>query len=184
MNTWLLRPFTYIAGSKALLLGWAVMLVTSVVAYFSKTHFDGAIDAHAGATVMPYFIYLLEAVIAWGCMVLACYAAAAIFARSSFRLIDIAGTLALARTPLLAIALINFGMPVVENPMDINPTVITLALISLPFFIWMLVLMYQGFSVSVNMKGNKAVIVFIVALIVAEVISKALISFTFPLLLP
>lgn len=183
MNTWLLRPFTYIAGSKALLTGWLVMLATSVVAYFSKTHFDGAIDAHAGATGMPYFIYLLEALIAWGCMVLACYAAAAIFARTSFRLIDIAGTLALARSPLLIIALINFAMPPLENPLDIDPTVIILALISLPFFIWMLVLMYQGFSVSANMKGNEAVIIFILALIVAEVISKVLISFTFPLLI-
>jgi hypothetical protein len=182
MNTWLLRPFTYIAGSKALLAGWVVMLVTSVVAYFSKTHFDGAVDAHAAAAVMPYYIHLLEALVAWGCMVLACFAAAAIVARSSFRFIDIAGTLALARAPLLIIALINFAMPTVTGPADLNPTAITLALVSLPFVIWMLVLMYQGFSVSTNLKGAKAVIIFIAALLVAEVVSKVLIMSAFPLL--
>lgn len=183
MNTWLLRPFTYIAGSKALLAGWVMMLITSVVAYFSKTHFDGAIDAHVGATMVPYFIYLLEALMAWGCLVLACYAAAAIFARTSFRLIDIAGTLALARAPLLFIALINFAMPATVNPTAISPMVIVLALVCLPVFIWMLVLMYQAFSISVNLKGTKAVIIFIAALLVAEVVSKALMHFTLPLMI-
>lgn len=183
MNTWLLRPFTYIAGSKALLAGWMMMLITSVVAYFSKTHFDGAIDAHIGTTVTPYFIYLLETLLSWGCMVLACYAAAAFFARTSFRLIDIAGTLALARAPLLLVALINFAMPATVVPTAITPMVIVLALICLPIFIWMLVLMYQAFSISVNLKGNKAVIIFIITLLVAEVVSKVLMHFTLPLLI-
>lgn len=183
MNTWLLRPFTYIAGSKAFLTGWAIMLITSVVAYFSKTHFDGAVDAHVGATVTPYFIYLLEALIAWGCMVLACYAAAALFAHTAFRFIDIAGTLALARAPLLIIALLNFAMPPVLNVADLSPLVITLTLICLPVFVWMLMLMYQAFSVSANLKGNKAVVIFIVALLVAEVVSKALMYLIFPYLI-
>ncbi|MGN7821481.1 hypothetical protein ACTJJB_15215 [Chitinophaga sp. 22536] len=183
MNTWLLRPFTYIAGGKALLAGWVIMLITSVVAYFSKTHFDGAIDAHIGSTVTPYYIYLLETLIAWGCMVLACYAAAALFARTSFRLIDIAGTLALARAPLLLAALINFAMPARVDPTAIDPMVIVFALICLPVFVWMLVLMYQAFSISANLKGNKAVIIFIVTLLVAEVVSKLLMQFTLPLML-
>ena len=38
--------------------------------------------------------------------------------------------------------------------------------------IWMIYLMYRAFSVSCNLKGGKAVVLFIAALIAAEVISK------------
>lgn len=182
MNTWLFRPFTYIAGGKALLTGWLIMLLTSVVAYFSRTHFDGAIDAHASFLTLPYYVYLLETLIAWGSVVACCYAAAVIFARTSFRFVDLAGTTALARTPMLGFALLNFVMPPVSMASDITPMVLALSLLGLPFLIWTLILLYQAFSVSTNMKGNKAILIFIGALLVAEVLSKVLITYLFPIM--
>ncbi|RBL88924.1 YIP1 family protein [Chitinophaga flava] len=181
MTTWLFRPFTYIAGGKALLAGWIIMLITAVAAYFSGTHFDGAIDAHA-TWPAPYYHYLLEPLIAWLCTVIICYVAAKIFSKSSFRLIDLAGTLALARAPLLILALVNFAMPVVRTPADITPQAMAIGLIAAPFVGWMLVLLYQAFSISTNLKGNKAVIIFISALLVAEIVSKILPPLSLPLL--
>ncbi|MBC9932210.1 YIP1 family protein [Chitinophaga qingshengii] len=182
MNTWLFRPFTYIAGGKALLTGWLIMLFTSVVAYFSKTHFDGAIDAHSSFLTLPYFVYLLETLIAWGSVVICCYTAAVIFARTSFRFIDLAGTTALARTPMLGFALLNFIVPPVTNISDVTPMMLALSLAGLPFLIWTLILLYQAFSVSTNMKGNKAILIFIGSLLVAEALSKVLLHYLFPIM--
>jgi hypothetical protein len=51
MRIWLFNPFKYIAGSKALLIGWTVMLATAGVAFLSKTQFDGVIDVHGSLPV-------------------------------------------------------------------------------------------------------------------------------------
>ena len=41
--------------------------------------------------------------------------------------------------------------------------------------VWMVALMYRAYAVSCNIKGAKAIITFIVSLIGAEVLSKAVI---------
>ena len=40
-----INPFRFVAGSKALLFGWGIMLVASVIAWKSNTHFDGVLEA-------------------------------------------------------------------------------------------------------------------------------------------
>jgi hypothetical protein len=64
MKILLFNPFKYVAGLKALLIGLLVMLIIAVVAFFSKTHFDGIIDAHTGH-ILPFYWYLLEPLLAW-----------------------------------------------------------------------------------------------------------------------
>jgi hypothetical protein len=171
MSTWIFNPFKYIAGLKALIIGWAIMLATACVAFLSKTHFDGVIDVHCGLIIsLPW--YILEQLIAWTSAVIIFYMAGLIFSGSSIRFIDVAGTMALARWPASFVALINFAMPHVNNIHDISAGFIITALAGLIFVIWMIALMYHAFTVSCNMKGSKATIVFIGALLVAEVFSK------------
>ena len=173
MKILLFNPFKYVAGLKALLIGLIAMLITAVVAFFSKTHFDGVIDAHTGH-ILPFYWYLLEPLLAWIGAVIPFYLAARILSRSSVRLIDMAGTLALARWPYLFVAALNFDLPSAP-PADIHQigSGLILALVAeLLLGIWMVALMYNAFTVSSNLKGRRGTLIFITTLLVAEVLSK------------
>ncbi len=49
------------------------------------------------------------------------------------------------------------------------------AIIAILMIIWMVALMYKAYTVSCNLKGAKAVVTFIISLILAEIVSKILI---------
>lgn len=174
MKTWLINPFTYIAGYTALAIGFLFMTVTLFVAFYSRTHFDGAIDAHIGLAA-PFSIYVLEQLIAWGSMVLTCCVVALFIRRSAFRIIDIAGTIALSRAPMLLIAFMGF-IPAFHHskPGEISNIVLLFGLVMIIPVIWMITLMYNAFITSTNIKGTKATIAFITALILAEILSISL----------
>jgi len=180
MKKWLFNPFVYIAGARSLVIGWVIMLITACICMYSHTHFDGVLDAHNGRVTLAS-MYFIEPFTDWICLVLALYLGGIIFSKSTIRFIDVAGTLALARWPLLFYSIIGFGL----NPRGINEhsdinalvnsvtgTMILLAIIGGGFVIWMVVLLYNAFSVSCNIKGGKAAGVFIGGLAVAEAITK------------
>lgn len=176
MTQALFNPFLRIAGTKALLIGLITLLVTAVIAYYSHCHFDGAIDAHIG-TITPMWFYPAEALIDWLCLTLLFYISGIIFSQSAIRFIDVAGTMALARWPMIFIALLAF-IPVVQpqNIHDVNASIIIFGFTLLIFTIWMIALMYNAYTVSCNIKGSKATISFIATLICAEIISKLIIT--------
>ena len=175
MTTWLFNPFTYVAGLKSLLIGWALMLLTAFIAHYSGAHFDGAIDVHGSSKVFPAWCFFMEQLIAWGSLVITIFLAGLFFSTSSVRFIDVAGTVALARGPLLIIAILHFAIS--QPEMDLVDIVIIL--IEVVFIIWMIALLYNAFKVSCNMKGNKAAGLFIVSLVVAEVISKVILHYLY-----
>ena len=173
MKILLFNPFKYVAGLKALLIGLIAMLITAVVAFFSKTHFDGVIDTHTGLKA-PFCVYLLDQLNAWGCAVLLFYIAARIFSKSAIRFIDFAGTLALARWPMIFTAIISFGVNVskpIVTASDISISMIVIAFVSIIFSIWMIALSYNAFRISSNLKKETAIGAFIGAIILAEILS-------------
>ena len=179
MKKWFFNPFIYVAGSKSLLIGWSAMLVTAFIGIYSKTYFDGVLDAHPGD--LPLYRYFIAQLIDWGCGVAMLYTAGRIFSASSIRFIDIAGTHALARWVMIFPAFIGFGITAVPDPAThtvkeltdaITPLMIALSLLSTVFLIWMVALMYNAFSVSTNIKGGRAGGIFAIALLVAEIASK------------
>jgi hypothetical protein len=182
MRKWLFNPFIYIAGAGALLMGWVFMTVTAVVGYYSLTHFDGPIDMHVGRAA-PIQFYFIEQLVSWLCLTAAFFAAGKLFSHSRIRFIDVAGTMALARWPALVSAVIGFGIDIPSelNSLEkltaaITPATILFALLSCVMLIWMIALMYNAFVVSCHIKSSKATVVFIGGLIVAEIISKLILS--------
>ncbi len=191
MKKWLFNPFIYIAGEKALIIGWSVMLLTAFICSFSNTHFDGAIDVHSGHATSG-IVYFIEPVIDWASLTISLYLFGRFFSQSAVRLIDIAGTIALARWPLIFFSFIGFGikpikqLPITSDPAQILKSIdgltIALSLFGLVFVIWFIALLYNAFSVSANLKGSKSAWVFIAGLIVAEVISQVALHYTYSLL--
>lgn len=180
MRTRLINPFKYVAGTKALLIGLTAMLATAVIAFFSLTHFDGVLDEHYGALderyglSTPFRWFLIDQLLAWLPAVIIFYLAGVLFSRSAVRFIDIAGTLALARWPYIFLALLNWVMPPTfpKDIHDIDRGLILYALITLLIMIWLIALFYNAFSTSTNLKKSRGTIIFILALLVAEALSK------------
>jgi hypothetical protein len=174
MKQLLFNPFVKIAGAKALLLGWLFILITIITAYISQIHFTGAFDVKLG-NAAPLWLFVFESLLAWLSIVICMQLAATISAKRSVRIIDIAGTMALARWPMLPVTFLGF-IPI-ELPdnisfdlMDYSGALI-LALLMIPFTIWMIVLMFNGYKVSTGLKGTRLIVSFLIAAIFAEVLS-------------
>jgi hypothetical protein len=182
------NPFVYIAGVEALLIGMAVILLAGYVGSLSHTHFDGVLDMHTGAHA-HLAVFLLEGVADWLCLGLVLLVMGRIVSKTSFRTIDILGTQALARWPTILTSLLTlapafqrFGRFLVEHLIkrgdmtgfDISDAVVfmVVVLLSLLLLCWTVALMYKSYSVSCNMKGEKAIGTFIAGLILAEIVSK------------
>ncbi len=197
--TWLFAPFKYIAGVKALAAGIPVMALISYIAYHSNVYFDGALDIHVGAAqqTAPYLLHAFYQLCAWSSLSLVFYITGRIVTKTSVRLIDIIGTLALSQAPLIFAALwgfipfshVDFGNPDIQS-LTVNdligiftenflPLMIS-ALVMVVFNVWSIILKYNAYSVSANVKGVKGGVSFAVALIAAEILSKILIAVISP----
>lgn len=184
----LFQPFVFVAGGGALVAGLVIMLLTGWLGWLSGTHFDGVLDAHIGWGG-PLWFALAEGVANWLCMTVPALVAGKLLSKSAFRMIDLAGTQALARWPMLLISLAclpdavgRFSKRLAETVLKPTPELpaldgdavvflMTLVLM-LACTVWMVALMYQSFSISCNVRGGKAVGTFVVVLLLAETLSK------------
>jgi len=188
LSQWLFNPFRFVAGFKALLLGLAIIFISALVGSFGNTHFDGVLDVHIGLEA-PLWFFLAEGLINWICMVIPLFFFGLIVSRSSFRMIDVFGTQALARWPYLITAVVmlpganqrfgiylmsRFASTTTSGTMDYTDMLIFIfaMLVAVVMAVWMVALMYRAYAVSCNIKGARAIVTFIVSLIGAEVLSK------------
>jgi hypothetical protein len=177
-----------VAGYKALLLGLSIILVSALAASFGNTHFDGVLDVHIGLEA-PLWLFFAEGLINWVSLAVPLLLFGLIVSRSSFRLIDVLGTQALARWPYLVTALVmlpsgnrRFSEYLMSKFVQATPAVainyadvfifVLAAILAVLMIIWTVALMYRAYAVSCNIKGVKAVVTFIVSLIGAEALSK------------
>lgn len=185
---WLFNPFAYIAGGQALIVGLIGILAAGLLGSLGNVHFDGVLDTHIGAKA-PLWLFIAEGFIDWLCLAILLLLAGLICKGRSFRAIDVLGTQALSRWPMLLSAAAGILpanqrvlaelMKLAQNPkqpltLPVADTVVfaVAMIIGLVMIIWMVMLMYQGYTVSCNLQGAKAVVSFIVVLLIAEVISK------------
>ena len=171
----LINPFERIAGWHALFVGFAAMALTAVIGKINNVAFDGVLDIHVG-TMFSFVTSFAMQAINFLSMFLTMWLAALCFSKTKLRAIDVAGTMSLARVPMLLPAIVCFLPVAPENLFDI-PRVIIFSLVCIPFIVWMIALMYNAYTVSCHLKGVRAVVSFIGALLVAEIVSKIIIIF-------
>lgn len=190
--TWLFNPFHYLAGGTALGFGFLIIIVSGLIAYLTNSHFDGVLDFHSGMKT-PIWFNLSEVLFDWIILGLCLLILGRCISKTRFRFIDVFGTQALARFPTLFMALITL-LPGYQSLLDklmvatpMNAVAIitenigglmiltAIGLVVLVMVIWMVVLMYRAFAISCNVTGKKAIIGFIITLIIAEILSKVVI---------
>ncbi|TVR39056.1 MAG: hypothetical protein EA394_10010 [Bacteroidia bacterium] len=185
------NPFVYIAGEKALLTGMTVIILSAFVGNWSNTWLDGILDMHYGPPA-PFTWHLAMGLINWLCLVLVLTPLAYILTDTRIRFVDLAGTLALARFPMLFAVLtgffkaparvsedllyrlLNVGEPVNVTAFDYGFTVL-LGLLVILMIVWQVALSFNAYKMSANLSGTRAGISFSAGFVVAYIISKALI---------
>jgi len=172
---WLINPFERIAGWQALVIGFAVMVLIAVVSNLNGIFFNGVLYIQIGAS-FGFFALFAKQFVDFLILFLTMWIAGVCFSKSRLRAIDVAGTMALARAPMLLVVVICF-LPVAPVSLYDIPRIIIFLLICIPFMIWMVALMYNAYTVSCHLKGNKAVVSFIGALVVAEIVSRVVTFF-------
>ena len=191
----LFRPHEHIAGFKALWIGVLAILLTGIINIFSLTHLDGIIDVHFGEKAIPNLLFIIEGFANWLIFSIVLFISGIIFSKSSIRIIDVLGTQAMARWPMLIMAVSAISIPHAEivqyfshkylhpgeAPLPLTYLQIILFIISMLIIvvtiIWMVMLMYRAFSISCNIKGSKAIAIFIGGMIVAETLAKFFLLF-------
>lgn len=195
------NPFQRIAGGASLAAGVAILVITGAIAAPARAHLDGVLDTHVGMPA-PFWVFPAEGIVNWLSLALVLWIAGAILkGPSAFRALDLLGTQALARWPFLLtvvachlppfqsitakfIEMVNSGFltmhhdKVVERLQMPRASVAEWSAFGLVTFlmllvtVWFVALAWKSFRVSCDVSGGKAVIAFIVGIVLAEVISK------------
>ena len=183
---WLFNPFTRVAGTTSLVGGLVAIGAGGLAAAAAGIRFDGLLDMHFVHSA-PVWLPILEGLMNWIAISVLFVLIARFFGGGSrVRLIDIAGTQALARAPL-ALAAAVCTLPWIRNSraeMLSAPTnyefavavagALLASLVMLTGIIWTVVLMWNAFSVSCNMKGGRSIAFFVVAIVIGELVTKIL----------
>lgn len=199
---WLFSPFHRVAGATALSWGLASIVLASLIGATQRLHFDGVLDVHTGRTG-PWWLFVAEGLINWLSLALLLLIAGRALSKTAFRSIDLLGTQAFARWPTLWIALAcllpgfhRFGNALTQSISELKPGQVPrllpcsldaavfygVTVVVLVGIVWMVALMWKSFSHCCNVRGGKAVTVFVVTLLLAEVLSKVLIAGLFRVL--
>ena len=187
IGSWLFNPFIRIAGAPALALGLACIVISGLAGGAAGVRFDGLLDLHAGNGA-PLWFPVVEGLVNWLVITTLLSLAALLFARNTVRLVDIAGTQALARWPLLLAAAVCLLPPVRRafdgivarastSPVQALPgwEFIAGTLVIVAACVWMIALMWKAFSISSNMQGKRSVAIFIAAVVIGELMTKYLV---------
>lgn len=171
----LLNPFTRIAGWKAFFIGLLFALLAGLGG-LKGIWFDGVLDAHPAPNIPFYWAYVMQAVNIIS--IAAVMWVVAIIISRNFRFVDILGTMTLARAPMLLmvplIALLSLAAG--SDPLVKSTLTLVAGLLVLIVWLWYIVLMYNGMRVSCNVKGWKFAVLFAVGIVIAETVSKVLLS--------
>jgi len=190
MQKTIYNPFERTGSYTALVFGLLIILITSLLAAKSLLHFDGILDMHFGGE-SPVWIFIVQNLINLLVITVVFYLAGIFISPSSVRLIDVLGFQALARIPMFFPALIALFLNITKyNEFLISAIlhdhcdtfltitdwmlIVILSLVVLISIIWMIALMFNAYCISLNLKGSKAVISFIITIIIAEIITKSI----------
>ena len=180
---WLFRPFVRIAGAPALVIGLGVIVVTGLAAGAGENHFPGLAGfrhGHTGSVWIP----VLQSLVNWSVISVLLLLVSRLVAPRTVRFLDIAGTQALARAPLLLAALAALPAPVREAneallaaaaeggmlmpPAESLQVSVAAGVVVIAAWIWMIRLMWSAFAVSCNQRGARAVAIFAAAVVAGE----------------
>jgi len=191
----LFNPFEHYSEKVLIVFGLVMLSLGSLAAWYFSGRFDGVIDFHLVDDVAMWEPFADNAIATFS-LVLPLFILAKIINRRT-RLVDIIAASLVARTPFIIEPLFNIGghlgdstekmvarqitrdtgVTVVAMPETHDFTIIVLfALVSILLLVWFATLLYNGFKTATNLRKTAHIIYFIITAIIAEVLSKIILS--------
>ena len=186
----LINPFKKLAGLKAFIIGLVIILGMSYLGVTAKLYYSAVLDITNAAEVinpkvpLSFLVLLYQNLLAWILVVIFYTIAAKILQPKPTRIIDFAGTVALARFPyFLFTCLIWLVELIAPKVLAIDITkgyahpstlLIILGLIFSVCSIWQLATYYFAFKESSGLISKKLWIGFVGAMLISEIISLKL----------
>ena len=177
----LIRPFHYLSGEKALVLGLIGVLISSALAFSIEAHFNGTFNIKFVSKTVPAYWSFIEPFINVAVISLV-FGLLGLANKKPFRWIDLVGFNLAARIPIL---LLTAGMllagidrassqellkAAVNGNIDSNFTGFMIySFVSLPVLIYTIYLVYHANSTVLNLKKFKGVALFIGGIVVTEI---------------
>tara|TARA_R110000850_G_scaffold16697_1_gene51698 strand:+ start:37537 stop:38115 length:579 start_codon:yes stop_codon:yes gene_type:complete len=188
MKTLLFNPFKKYSERQLLVFGLITTLAGVVFATLTNIHFDGVLDTHFGKQV-ALKTAALQSLINIVSIVVVFYPLGK-WINPKTRLIDIFNISLIVKIPAYLMMPLNINnwaysqteplLGAMANPFNLQLTqemilfLIISSFLAILVFVWLIILLYNGFKVATNLKETKHIIMFILAIIVAEIVSKVL----------
>lgn len=194
MKELLFKPFEKYSENKLLLVGIVFSVIGLFIGDYFNASFDGVLDLHfeGEISLLTSFIYWIIDI---GCILLTLYLAAKMINQKT-RMIDLFGTVLIARIPLVLLPLFNIGNkafligeeliksvdPIKNNTphliFDAGSVIFlaTMSIVLIAMIVWYVALLFNGYKTASNAKGTKSIVLFILAILIAEIGSKLLIG--------
>lgn len=184
MKKLLLNPFEKYTEWQLLVFGIILTITGSFLAFYCNARFDGAIDLHFGEGVTLWEPFIDNA-INIVCLFIFLFILGLVI-NTKTRIIDIVTTILIARVPFYLLSLVNCTNIMVRIQSNIDPAnlynitfstselivLIIFSLVSILFLVWFVVLLYNGFKTATNIKQTSHKVMFAVAILLAEILSK------------
>ncbi len=173
-SNYLINPFIRIAGYKSLLIGFAGLLLVSFISYITGTHFNGLLFV-GFAKDSKFVYYFLEHIISWITIFTFLFLSGIILSKTKFRLIDVLGTTLLARLPLIIAPILRL-LPYFQSFVFQSWEMYFIYGAYLLSAFWTIVLLFNAFKISCNLKNERLIISFAVSIILSEIITRLIIN--------
>lgn len=189
MKKIIINPFEKFTEVPLFILGTALTIGGSLLGFLFSSRFDGVLDLHVIPNVTLAQPFIDNAINTVSLFVLLFILG--IIINKKTRIIDVFNTVLIARSPFYLLTMGNIsgfmsGLESkinVNNPLDINFSAMDIlvlgvfSMFAIGFLVWFVALLYNGFKTATNVKSTPHKIAFAFTIILAEVLSKALIGF-------
>jgi hypothetical protein len=189
MRTLLFDPFQRYSEKKILLFGIPITFFGSFLGWYFNARFDGVIDLHFVKSIFPFQPFF-DNLIALFCLNLVLIGLGKYF-NPKTRIVDVVAATTIARTPIYLLTIFNVNNSIFNisqrlllatqaqkiEVIAIADLVIILffATVSMAAIAWFFIILWNGFKTATNAKGIQKIVVFVIAVIIAEIINKVLI---------
>lgn len=169
-SKFLYNPFAQIAGWLSFIIGIVGFLLTTYLAFKTGTHFSGLLNIDF-ARDSDYWVFLTENLSGWLFIAIFLHLSGLILSKSKIRAIDTFGTALLSRIPLVLTPLIR-TIPMFQSFVIHSWEMYFVTGFYLVSMIWTIILLYNAFRISCNLRNERLIVSFIISLILSEVCTK------------
>jgi len=169
------NPFTQIAGFKSFIIGILGLLITTVLAYNTGTHFNGFLNIDF-AKDSHYWVYLIENLSNWLFLSVFLHISGLILSHSKIRVIDTLGTMLFSRIPLILAPLVR-TIPLFQSFVIQSWEMYFIIGLYLVSLIWTIILLFNAFKISCNLRNERLIVSFIISMLLSEVCTKLVLKF-------